>query len=161
MHPRIGGDVQYLDCPVHGLGCIHRLIDLLALHGFSHHCDFLYLPTNFELSQNVGYAFLNLASQAHLERFFRVFEGFNDWGVESKQVCTVCWSETKGLEANIERYRNSPIMRDEVPDEFKPTLLAGGRLVALPKPTKNLRSLRSRKGNNLATADAASAIVFQ
>jgi hypothetical protein len=138
-----------------------RLIDLLALHGFSHHCDFLYLPINFEISQNVGYAFLNLVSQAQLERFFRVFEGFSDWGVDSKQVCTVCWSETKGLEANIERYRNSPIMRDEVSDEFKPTLLVSGRPVALPKPTKDLRSLRSRKGNKLAAAGAASAIVFQ
>ncbi|CAK0850716.1 unnamed protein product [Prorocentrum cordatum] len=138
-----------------------RLIDLLALHGFSQHCDFLYLPVNFELSQTVGYAFLNLASQAHLERFFRVFEGFSDWGVESEQVCNVCWSETQGREANIERYRNSPVMRDEVPDEFKPTLLVGGRPVALPRPTRQLRSLRSRKGQKLATAGAASAIAFQ
>ncbi|CAK0877666.1 unnamed protein product, partial [Prorocentrum cordatum] len=138
-----------------------RLIDLLALHGFSQHCDFLYLPVNFELSQNVGYAFLNLSGHAHVERFFRVFEGFREWGVDSQQVCTVCWSETKGQKANIERYRNSPVMRDEVPDEFKPTLLVGGRPVALPPPTRHLKGLRSRKGQKLAGAGAASAVAFQ
>jgi hypothetical protein len=125
------------------------LIDLVAAKGFSQHCDFLYLPINFKRSLNVGYAFLNLTSKEHTERFFAAFEGFNDWEVPSEQVCSVCWSETKGLAANIERYRNSPIMRDEVPDGFKPTLLADGCPIPFPRPTKDLRSLRFRKGHGI------------
>lgn len=128
------------------------LMDLLAKKGLSHHVDFLYLPINFELSQNVGYSFLNLTCKEQTERLFDAFEGFRDWGVESDRVCSVSWSDTQGLDANIERYRNSPIMRNEVPDEFKPTLLSDGAPVALPKPTRQLRTLRCRKGHGLRLA---------
>ncbi|CAK0824404.1 unnamed protein product, partial [Prorocentrum cordatum] len=127
------------------------LIDLLAKKGLSQHVDFLYLPMNFQLSQNVGYSFLNVTSKEQTERLFEVFESFQDWGVDSDRLCSVCWSDTQGLDANIERYRNSPIMRKEVPDEYKPTLLSNGVPVALPKPTRQLRSLRCRRGHGVGT----------
>ncbi|CAK0850720.1 unnamed protein product [Prorocentrum cordatum] len=125
------------------------LIDMIAAKGFLRHCDFLYLPINFKRNLNVGYAFLNFTSREQTELFFAAFEGFSGWDVPSGQVCSVCWSETKGLKANIERYRNSPIMRAEVPDGFKPTLLVDGRPIPFPSPTTDLRSLRFRKGHGI------------
>ena len=105
---------------------------------------------NFQRSQNVGYGFLNLTSEEQTSRFFHVFEGFRDWAVDSDHVCSVCWSNTNGLRANIDRYRNSPIMREEVPDTFKPILLSGGQEFALPVPTKEfLRRLRCRKAHGM------------
>ncbi|CAK0841271.1 unnamed protein product [Prorocentrum cordatum] len=128
------------------------LIELLQSKGFlqEHHCNFLYLPMNFKLSQNVGYAFLNLTCKEETKRFFDVFDGFSDWAVEWDQASTVWWSDTKGLNANIERYRNSPMMRDDVPDIFKPILLSGGKRISFPSPTKqHLPRIRCRKGHGI------------
>ncbi|CAK0871007.1 unnamed protein product, partial [Prorocentrum cordatum] len=123
------------------------LIELLQSKGFLDHCNFLYLPMNFQSSQNVGYAFLNLSNDEQAKRFFSVFDGFKEWAVDTDQACSVCPSNTNGLSANLERYRNSPIMREDVPEEFKPILLSGGKQVAFPSPTKkHLRRLRCRKG---------------
>jgi len=104
---------------------------------------------NFQRSQNVGYGFLNLTSEEQTSRFFNVFDGFHDWAVDSDHLSSVCWSNTQGLRANLERYRNSPIMRAEVPDGFKPTLLVDGRPIPFPSPTTDLRSLRFRKGHGI------------
>lgn len=124
------------------------LIELLRSEGFLQHCNFLYLPMNFKSSQNVGYAFLNITCKEQTNRFFDVFDGFRNWAVDSDLASTVWWSDTKGLSDNIERYRNSPMMRDDVPDMFKPILLSGGRRVAFPSPTKqHLRRIRRRKGH--------------
>ncbi|CAK0841273.1 unnamed protein product [Prorocentrum cordatum] len=126
------------------------LIELLQSKGFLQHCNFLYLPMNFKLSQNVGYAFLNLTCKEETKRFFDVFDGFSDWAVEWDQASTVWWSDTKGLNANIERYRNSPMMRDDVPDIFKPILLSGGKRISFPSPTKqHLPRIRCRKGHGI------------
>lgn len=126
------------------------LIELMRSKGFLQHCNFLYLPMNFKLSQNVGYAFLNLTCKEETKRFFDVFEGFSDWAADWDQSSTVMWSDTKGLNANIERYRNSPMMREDVPDMFKPILLSGGQRIAFPSPTKqHLPRIRCRKGHGI------------
>jgi len=126
------------------------LVELLQSEGFLHHCNFLYLPANFQTLQNVGYGFLNLESEEQTSRFFSVFEGFCDWAVDSDRVSTVSWSNTTGLRANIERFRNSPIMRKEVPDAFKPVLLSGGQAFAIPGPTEgSQRKLRNRKKHGI------------
>ncbi|CAK0827711.1 unnamed protein product [Prorocentrum cordatum] len=105
---------------------------------------------NFQRSQNVGYGFLNLTSEEQTSRFFNVFDGFHDWAVDSDHLSSVCWSNTQGLRANLERYRNSPIMREEVPDTFKPCLLSGGHELALPGPTREfLRRLRCRRAHGI------------
>jgi phosphatidylglycerophosphate synthase len=51
----------------------------------------------------------------------------------------------KGLGAHIERYRNSPVMHESVPDEYKPAMYTRGVRVPFPPPTKNLRMPRIRK----------------
>lgn len=48
----------------------------------------------------------------------------------------------QGLEAHVERYRNSPVMHEDVPDTFKPVLFANGVRISFPLPTRKLRAPR-------------------
>jgi hypothetical protein len=59
----------------------------------------------------------------------------------------------QGLDAHVQRYRNSPVMSESVPDECKPLLLQDGLRVPFPLPTKQLRTPR-RRGMLLKSADA-------
>jgi len=116
------------------------LLQLLDRKGFAGKYDFIYLPTDFARSAGLGYAFVNLVTVADAQLIRKRLEGFRQWIVPSSKVCTVGWSHPcQGLGANIERYRNSPIMHECVPDEFKPMLFKDGLRVEFPKPTKRIR----------------------
>lgn len=108
------------------------LIDLLSVQGFSGQYDFLYLPMDFNSRVNLGYAFLNLVSLEATQHFWRVFDGFSAWAVPSRKVSGVSWSKHQGLAAQIERYRGSPLLTREAPDEFKPMIFAQGVRVDFP-----------------------------
>jgi hypothetical protein len=131
------------------------LKELLQSHGFLHHCNFLYLPINFLRRQNVGYGFVNLTCEEQAIRFFHVFEGFRSWAVDSDQASSVCWSNARGLSANIERYRNSSIMRPHVLEHFKPVLLSDGQELPIPGPTTRYQPrLRCRKSHGIKVEGA-------
>jgi len=116
------------------------LVQLLDDHGFAAHYDFLYLPVDFGRRAGLGYAFVNMISVEEAQRVRSCLEGFRQWSLPSSKVCSVGWSSLcQGLAANIERYRNSPVMHRSVPDEFKPLLLVEGRPVPFPQPTKKVR----------------------
>jgi len=123
------------------------LIDLLESMGFSKWFDFVYVPMNFSEMLGVGYAFLNLTTPERAEEFMLAFEGFDGWASSfSKTACNMRWSNCQGLSENVSRYRNSPMMSDDVPAFYKPFLLKDGERIPFPKPTKQLRTLRRRKG---------------
>jgi len=107
------------------------------------------VPTNLRRAECCGYAFVNATSQAVGERMLETMEGFDRWdgfGLAGPPLEAV-WSECmQGLDAHVERYRNSPMMRPEVPDECKPLLLHKGQPVRFPAPTKRLKALRLRRG---------------
>lgn len=116
------------------------VLELLDSSGFAGRYNFLYVPTDFSRGAGLGYAFVNLSSAADAQELRSRLEGFRQWSVPSSKVCTVGWSNPcQGLQANIERYKNSPIMHDSVPDEFKPMLFVHGVRVQFPQPTKKLR----------------------
>jgi len=122
-----------------------KLIGLLESKGFSKWFDFVYVPINFTHMLGVGYAFVNMTSQERAEEFVLAFEGFDGWESSfSKTACAMHWSVYQGLEENISRYRNSPLMCEEVPAFYKPVLLKDGVRIEFPKPTKQLRTLRRR-----------------
>jgi len=130
------------------------LIDLLDSKGFSKWFDFVYLPINFAQMLGVGYAFVNLTTPEQAEEFILAFEGFDGWASSfSKTACTMRWSHCQGLSQNIDRYRNSPLMSEEVPAFYKPVLLKDGARLPFPKPTKQLRTLRRRKAKMLDCED--------
>jgi hypothetical protein len=127
------------------------LLQLMDSEGFAGQYDFVYLPIDFKSHASLGYAFINLASEDAARRFRRHFNGFSRWALPSQKVCRVSWSlPYQGLDAHIERYRNSPVMHEVVSDEFKPVLLNQGKRIAFPPPTKKIRAPRMRPGRNYA-----------
>merc|ERR1740121_2134085 len=93
-----------------------------------------------------GYAFINFTKTEKAVHFTEQFEGFSDWPVESDMTCEVSWSNVlQGLEAHVERYRNSPLMHPSVPDEFRPACFDGARRVPFPAPTQRIKAPRYRK----------------
>lgn len=126
-------------------GFTMRLLEeLLDAEGFAGRYDFAYLPSELASGAPFGYAFVNLVSPADATRFHRCFHGFT-WPSPSSKRAAVHVSEVlQGLEQQIERYRNSPLMHPSVPDVARPVLYRGGSRVAFPEPTVPLRPPRLR-----------------
>jgi hypothetical protein len=117
------------------------LITLLESQGFSGCFDFVYLPFDFKKHAGLGYAFMNMIDHKEAVRAMRDLPGFKDWKLKSNKVLQVTWSTPlQGLAANIERYRNSPVMHPDVPEQFKPLLLKAGHALPFPPPTKALQA---------------------
>jgi len=67
--------------------------------------------------------------------------GFSDWDRQSELDVSI--SDLQGLEEHINRYRESPVMHDAVPESYKPKLLAvDGTLRDFPAPRKSAPTLR-------------------
>jgi hypothetical protein len=120
------------------------LLDGFASQGFQFSFDFVYLPMDFKRDANLGYAFVNLLSEEVADRFYESFHGFSNWGHASNKVSEVTWGSIHGLNVHVERYRNSPVMHDSVPDENKPVIFREGQRVPFPPPTKRLRAPRMK-----------------
>mmetsp|Transcript_99958 Transcript_99958/g.158209 ORF Transcript_99958/g.158209 Transcript_99958/m.158209 type:complete len:391 (-) Transcript_99958:10-1182(-) len=117
------------------------LVEFLESSGFEGRFDFVYLPFDFKKLAGLGYAFVNMTSCKDAARAMKTLTGFRDWKIKSQKVLRVTWSTPlQGLEANVERYRNSPVMHPDVPGHFKPLLLHNGTPVAFPPPTKILQA---------------------
>jgi len=113
--------------------------------GFAGQYDFVYVPMDFMTRACYGYAFINFTYPSHADRFWNTFNGFSQWSFPSRKTCRTFWSKPhQGLEANIARYRNSPVMHKDVPDEYKPILLTDGVRTVFPPPTKTIRLPRLR-----------------
>lgn len=121
------------------------LMNLLDRKGFGCAYKFLYFPMDFRKRTALGYAFIDLADARTVPSFWEAFDGFISWGVPCESACVMSWCDPhQGLQAHIERYRNSPVMHHQVPDEYKPILLEHGRRVPFPAPTQEIRYPRLR-----------------
>jgi hypothetical protein len=119
------------------------LMELLGEEGFAGTYNLLYLPIDFHSNTGLGYAFVSLIDSDIAEKFCEHFTGFSKWCVGSEKVCVVTWSDTlQGLQAHIERYKNSPVMHESVPEDHKPMLFEGSKQVPFPPPTKKIRAPR-------------------
>merc|ERR1712187_51829 len=87
-------------------------------------------------------------------------QGFEDWesNPQGKRI-DVSWSTLQGLDRHLERYRNSPVMHQGVPDKYRPLHLVDGVAAPFPGPTKKLKEprLRPRAGGNKETSAAEGA----
>jgi len=123
------------------------MMQLLNAEGFCGSFNFLYVPIDFKKCKNLGYAIVNLASPTEALRFCKHFEGYSSWNVASNIICTVAWcSPQQGVEAQVERYRNSPVMHESVPAEWRPLMLAHGRPIAFPAPTMKIKAPKLKSG---------------
>merc|ERR1712072_355097 len=121
------------------------LLKLLDDKGFAGKYNFLYMPVDFVRQVSLGYAFVNMETPEVVKEFWEAFDGFSTWPVPCEKVCRVNWSSPhQGYEEHVQRYRNSPLMHQDVPDECRPVLLENGVRVNFPPPTKTLRAPRLR-----------------
>lgn len=76
--------------------------------------DFMYLPVDFRNKCNMGYGFINFRTPELCERFVTQFHGVDVRtclpGLNSKKVAEVTPARVQGLEENVRRLRNSPVM---------------------------------------------------
>lgn len=120
------------------------LTNLIHANGFKGCVDLIYLPVDFKTETGLGYAFVNLRTAQDASDFRQAFQGFAKWAINSEKVCDVSWSAVlQGVQDHIERYRNSPVMHETVPDMFKPALFEHGERVKFPEPTKKIRPPRT------------------
>merc|ERR1712137_1004884 len=137
----IGHAAQFAQC----FTC-RMLFDLLDSRGFAGRYDFAYLPVNFETLTCLSHAFVNMVSPVDAESLREQLDGFSDWATPSDSVCEVVWNDKhQGLAALVDRYRNSPVMHPDVPEECKPILLSGGRRIQFPPPTQRVKSPKISK----------------
>lgn len=117
------------------------VLQLLDTEGFFGRFNFVYLPIDFKKGTNLGYALVNLVSPAEAVRFGKHFEGFSRWTAPCDSICSVAWcSPQQGLQPHLERYRNSPVMHESVPEEWRPLLLAHGVPITFPAPTAHIKA---------------------
>jgi len=121
------------------------LVELFEAKGHSTKFDFVYLPIDFRTGVNLGYSFVNFVSNWDAQRFILDFDGFRDWSLESLKICEVSWADPyQGFAEHVERYRNSPVMHERMPDEYKPRVYRAGVRVPFPEATKRIRAPRMR-----------------
>lgn len=121
-----------------------ELFELLDHEGFNGKYDLVYHPIDFGTRLGFGYAFVNFVSVEAAAQCSEHFNGFTGWKTKHDKACEVSQStELQGLEAHVERYRNSPVMHETVPDEFKPATFVDGSRVPFPLPTKKVTKPRA------------------
>jgi len=122
------------------------LVQLLVDQGFKGKFNFIYVPVDFRRFAGLGYAFVNFETNEDALHARTTFKGWKTWTVNSKKVCQPVWGEPlQGLDVHIERYRNSPVMHDDVPAEHKPLFLKNGEVQVFPAPTKRIRPPRVKR----------------
>jgi len=121
----------------------NQLIQLMNNEGFEGRYNLVYIPIDFRSKVGLGYAFIDLGTNEDAEAFFQHLQGFDKWNTDSVKVCQATWSQFQGIDTHVERFRNSTVMHDSVPDEFKPALFKNGVSVSFPEPTKRIRAPRT------------------
>lgn len=113
------------------------LVELLELKGFRRRFDFVYVPSDFERGSGLGYGFVNFVRHDDAQDAMRILQNFDDWKVPSRKVLQLSWSiPLQGLNANIERYRNTSVMHPDVPEDFKPMVFKDGHPACFPPPSR-------------------------
>jgi len=101
--------------------------------------DYVYMPMNFRAHGNFGYAFVNFVSHATALQFIADMRRVEHGDADDQRRWDLVWSTCQGLNANIARYRNSPLMHELVPKECKPAMYdETGSQTVFPSPTKTI-----------------------
>mmetsp|Transcript_88866 Transcript_88866/g.176728 ORF Transcript_88866/g.176728 Transcript_88866/m.176728 type:complete len:529 (-) Transcript_88866:63-1649(-) len=121
--------------------------------------DFLYLPIDFKNRCNVGYCFINFRTIEVRERFVEAFDGVEVRkclpGLNSKKVAEVAPARVHGLDDNVKRLRNSPVMNELVDHpEWMPLVFdEDGREVPFPMPDQPVPAMKPRTRRRQELAD--------
>lgn len=116
-------------------------LQTLNAEGFNALYDFAYLPISFQKMETYGYAVVNFISHLVAQHAMERFSAFMSWSVPTRKASITVWNvPTQGLAAHVERYRNSPLMHQDVPQELKPMLFSYGFQMRFPPATKQLKA---------------------
>ncbi|XP_020089117.1 protein MEI2-like 2 isoform X2 [Ananas comosus] len=75
--------------------------------------DFFYLPIDFKNKCNVGYAFINMVSSAHVISFCEAFNGKKWEKFNSEKVVSLAYARIQGRAALISHFQNSSLMNED------------------------------------------------
>jgi len=121
------------------------LVTRLIEAGYCGHFDLVYVPINFRTGGNFCYAFVNFVSN---HAAVQVMQSCADHGSKlrlslGEPKCS--WSSCQGLDANVDHYRNRPLMHKLVPMDCKPaTYDSSGNRAPFPEPTETISKPRPR-----------------
>lgn len=122
-----------------------KLTEVLDAEGFRGSYDFIHVPVKFHNLECIGYGLVNMVDQDAGERILEHFKDYSGSLAAVEGDFEVAWSRPlQGLAAHIDRYRDSPVMHDSVPQSYKPALYQDGAPVAFPEPTQKIRAPRIR-----------------
>ncbi|KAH7276372.1 hypothetical protein KP509_39G004300 [Ceratopteris richardii] len=75
--------------------------------------DFLYLPIDFKNKCNVGYAFINMTSPAHIIPLYQAFNGKKWEKFNSEKVASLAYARIQGKPALVAHFQNSSLMNED------------------------------------------------
>jgi len=113
--------------------------------------DFVYLPIDFKNKCNVGYAFINFRTVDACDSFVNRFNGMEVRkclpGLNSRKVTEVTPARVQGFDENVQRLRNSPVMRELLhKPEWMPLIFGhDGEKVPFPSPERSLEPIKPRR----------------
>merc|ERR1712203_1037360 len=123
-----------------------HVIELLEDEGFEGSYDLVYVPMDFSGKCCLGYGFVNFKEASDANRAWEAFDGVCSWDSAEQTACEVVWSDPhQGLEALVERYRNSPVMHESVPEEWKPAYFVDGAQTMFPAPTEKVKAPKAKE----------------
>merc|ERR1712039_71869 len=128
-----------------------HVIELLEDEGFEGSYDLVYAPMNFSGNCCLGYCFVNFKEASDASRAWEAFDGFCNQASAEQTALEVVWSDPhQGLEALVERYRNSPVMHESVPEEWKPAYFVDGAQAIFPAPTEKVKAPKQKSARSTA-----------
>ncbi|CAE7279666.1 ML5 [Symbiodinium natans] len=94
-----------------------KLVDELHGRGFEGCYDFLYLPHNFELNINVGYAFINFTEPKYASAFYRQLDGqcLTKYMRQKGKFIRVHPAQLQGYEATYDHFMRTKIGQKQDP----------------------------------------------
>lgn len=105
--------------------------------------DFIYLPIDFKNKCNVGYAFINMVSPAHIIPFYQAFNGKKWEKFNSEKVASLAYARIQGKSALVTHFQNSSLMNED--KRCRPILFhteeAGDQILQESFPSNNLNIL--------------------
>jgi hypothetical protein len=117
-----------------------QLETLLDQKGFAGLYDFTYVPMNLRTHKPFHYAFVNLVNGDVAVACKDALDGYA-YAPDQVGNMTTAWANSQqGLQANILRYRDSPLMHESVPDQCQPAIFHRGVRVDFPAPMKDLKA---------------------
>jgi len=117
------------------------LLNELDQAGFDDKYDFLYLPMDTHNQTNVGYAFINFVTPAHMNEFITAFSGYRFKGNSNQKVATVALAHLQGFFENVQHFSNRAVTHSRN-SQYRPIVIIGGQRMDLNSAAESIMAAR-------------------